>query len=87
MLSLHIAGLRFDNDKSVIVKSWNIVRGRRATVRIIEQWDMVDYMLERNIIHFRFFQQHQTCQLQPKTIVFPIQWVQFFLKEFFLQEK
>ena len=32
MLTLHIAGLRIDNGKSVIVKSWNIFRWKRATV-------------------------------------------------------
>ena len=77
MFTLHIAGLRVYNGKSVIVKSWNIVRGKRAMVPILCQWDTVDYLLERNIIHFRcFFQQHQTCQRQPMTFVFPIQWVQ-----------
>ena len=74
---LHIAGWRIYNGKSVIVKSCNIVRGKRATVPILELWDTVDYLLERNIIHFRgFFQQHQTCQLQQKSFVLPIQWVQ-----------
>ena len=32
MLTPHIAGLRVYNGKSVIVKSWNIFRGKRATV-------------------------------------------------------
>ena len=78
MLTLHIAGLRVYNGKSVIVKSWNIVRGKKATVPIPkEPRDTVDFLLERNIIHFRcFFQQHQTCQLHPMTFVLPIQWVQ-----------
>ena len=58
MLTLHIAGLRIFNDKSVIVMSWNIVRGRRTTVPVLEWWDTVDYSLERKIIIFRcFFQQ------------------------------
>ena len=74
MLTLHIAELRVYNRKSVIVKSWNIVRGKRATAPIFELWDTVDFLLERNIIHFRsFFQQHQTYQLQLKTFVLSIQ--------------
>ena len=74
MFTLHVAGLRVYNGKSVIVKSWNIVRGKRATVPILEYWDTIEYLLERNIIYFRyFFQQHQTCQLQPKSFVPPIQ--------------
>ena len=36
MLTLHFAGLRVYNDKSVIVKSWNKVGGKRATVLIVE---------------------------------------------------
>ena len=36
-----------------------------------------DYLLEKNINHFKYFsQQHQTCELQPKTFVPPKQWVQ-----------
>ena len=59
-LTLHIAGLRVNNGKSVIVKSWNKARRKKATVPILEQWDTVDYLLERNSIPFRcFFQQHQ----------------------------
>ena len=74
MLTLHNTGWRVYKGKSVIVRSWNIVRGKKATVPILELWDPVDYLLERNIIHFRcFFQQHQSSQLQPKTFVLPIQ--------------
>ena len=54
-LTLHIAGLRIYNGKSVIVKNWTIVTGKRATVPILEEWDMLDYLSERNIIHFRSF--------------------------------
>ena len=36
MLTLNIAGLRICNGKSAIVKSWNIVRGIRSTVPILE---------------------------------------------------
>ena len=50
MLTLHVAGLSINNGKSVIVKSWNKVRGKRTTVPILEQWDTVDYLLERNNI-------------------------------------
>ena len=35
MLNLNFAGLRNNNGKSVIVKSWNIVKGKRATVRYL----------------------------------------------------
>ena len=74
MFTLRITGLRVDNGKSVSVKSWNLVRGKRATLPILKWWDTVDYLLERNIIQFEgFFRHHQTCQLQPKTFVLPIQ--------------
>ena len=74
MPTLHIAGLRIYNGKSVIVKSLNIVRGKRATVPILELWGTADYLVERNIILFRCFsQKHHTCQLQRKTFVLPIQ--------------
>ena len=43
MLTLHIAGLRIYNSKSVIFKSWNIVRRKRATVRLLQLWDTVDF--------------------------------------------
>ena len=77
MLTLHIAGLRVYNGKGVICKSWNIVRGKTATVPTLEVWDMVDYLLERNIIPFKsFFQRHQTCQLQQKTFVLSKQLVE-----------
>ena len=36
MFTLHIAALRVYNGKSVIVKSWNIVRGKKVTVPILE---------------------------------------------------
>ena len=67
MLTLHIAGLRIYDGKSVIVRSWYKVRGKRTTVPRFEQWDMVNYLLERNI------RQHKTCQLQPMTFVLQIQ--------------
>ena len=77
MFTLHIFGLRVDNSKSVIVKSWNIVRGERTEVPKFEQRDTIDNLLQSKIIHFyTFFQQHQTCQLQPMTFVLPIQWAQ-----------
>ena len=74
MLTLHFAGLRINNGKRVVVKNWNIVEGKRATVPILEYWVTVDYLLQRSIIPFRcFFIRHQTCQLQPKAFVLPIQ--------------
>ena len=36
MLTLHVAGLRIYNGRSVIIKNWNIVRGKRATVPIVK---------------------------------------------------
>ena len=36
MFTLHIAWLSVYNGKSVLVKSWNIVRGKRATIPIVE---------------------------------------------------
>ena len=53
-LNLHIAGLRIWNGKKVIVKSWNIVRRRRTTVLILEYWDTVDCLLEKDLIQFGF---------------------------------
>ena len=74
MFTVHIAGLRLYNSKSVIVKSCNIVKKQRTTVPIIEWGDTVDCLLERNINQFRCsFQQHQTYQLQPMTFVLPKQ--------------
>ena len=77
MLTLHFAGLRFYKGKKVVVKVRNIVILKRTTVAVLERWDTVYYLLERNIVYFRnFFQQHQTFQLQPKTFVIAILWVQ-----------
>ena len=74
MLTLHITGLIVYNGKSVIVRKWTIFRGKRTTVPIFESWDTVEKMLEGNFIRFKYFShQHQTCQLQPKTFVLPIQ--------------
>ena len=71
-LTLRIAGLSICNGECVIVKSWNIVRGEQPIY-----WKLtVEYLLERNNIHFRSSsQQHQINQLQPKTFVWTIQWV------------
>ena len=77
MFILHIAGLRVDNSKSVIVKRWNIVWGKRTEVPKSEQRDTIDSLLLCKVIIFRHsFQQHQTCQLQMTTFVHPTQWVQ-----------
>ena len=77
MFTVHIAGLRVDNSESVIVKSWNIVWGKRTDVPKFEQRDTIDDLLQSKIIHFyKFFPKHQTCQLQPTTFVHPIQLVQ-----------
>ena len=57
--TLQFTGLRYYNGKSVIIESWNIIRGKRITVPIHQSWDRIEYLLERNIIQLRsFFQQH-----------------------------
>ena len=76
LMTLQIAGLRIYNGKSVIVKSWKTVRGKKTMVPSVEKWETVECLLERNIIHFGyFFQQHQTCQVQLNIFDLPIQWV------------
>ena len=55
MFTLHIAGLRVDNSKSAILKSWNIVRGERTEVPKLEQRDTIDNLLQSKIIHFFTF--------------------------------
>ena len=52
MFTLHIAGLRVDNSKSVIIKSWNIVLGERTEVPKFGQRDMIDNLLQSKTIHF-----------------------------------
>ena len=77
MFTLHTAGLRIYNGKSVSAMSWNIVRGKKTTIPILEYWDTVDFLLERKLINLKKnFHLHWTCPLQPKTFVLPIQWVQ-----------
>ena len=62
MPTLYIDGLCVDNSKSAIVKSWNIVIRKSTKVPIIDLRDTIAYLLERNVIHFRYsFEQHQTC--------------------------
>ena len=55
MFILHIAGLRVDNSKSVIIKSWNIVRGKQTEVPKFEQRDTIDNLFQSKIIHFHAF--------------------------------
>ena len=55
MFTLHIAGLRVDNNKSVIIKSWKLVWGERTEVLKIEQRDTIDKLLQSIIIHFYAF--------------------------------
>ena len=52
MFTLHFAGLRVDNSKSVIIKSWNIVWGERTEVPKFEQKDAINNLLQSKIIHF-----------------------------------
>ena len=55
MFTLHFTGLRVDNSKSVIIKSWNIVWGKRIEVTKFEQKDTIDNLLQSKIIHFYTF--------------------------------
>ena len=55
MFTLHIAGLRFDKSKSVIVKSWNIVCWERPEVPKLEQRDTIDTLLQSKLIHVYTF--------------------------------
>ena len=52
MFPLHIAGLRVDNSKSVIIKSWNIVWGERNEVPKFEQRDTINNLLQSKIIQY-----------------------------------
>ena len=55
MAILHITGLPFYNGKIGDIKIWNIVRGKGTTVPVPELSDTVDYLLDRNTFHFKFF--------------------------------
>ena len=55
MFTLHIAGLRVDNGKSVIIESWNIVWGERPEVPKLEQGETIDNLLQSKIVHFYTF--------------------------------
>ena len=55
IFTLHIAGLRVDSSKSVIINSWNIVWGEPPEVPKFEQGDTLDKMLQSKIIHFYTF--------------------------------
>ena len=55
MFTLHIAGLRVDNSKSIIIKSWNIVWREQTQVPNFEQRDTIDKLLQSKIIHFYTF--------------------------------
>ena len=55
MFTLHIAGLRVDDSKSVIIKSWNIVGGERTEVPKFEQRDTINNLLQSKILHFYTF--------------------------------
>ena len=52
MFTLHIAGLRVDNSKSVIIKIWNIVWGKRTEVPELQQRDTIDNLLQSKVIQF-----------------------------------
>ena len=55
MFTLHIAGLRVDNSKIVIVKSWDMIWGKWTEVPKFEQRDTIDNLLQSKIIHFYTF--------------------------------
>ena len=55
MFNLHIAGLRVENSKSVIIESWNMISGKRSEVPKFEQKDTVNTLLQSKIIHFYTF--------------------------------
>ena len=77
MFTLHIAGLRADNSKSVIVKSWNIVWGERTEVQKFEQRNTIDNLLQSKSIYFQTsFPTTPNLSRQPTAFVYPIQWVQ-----------
>ena len=77
MLTLHIAGLRIYNGKSLFVESRNTDTQTEANetkyrllssgIRLIICWRESLSILDN------FFNKHQTCQLQPITFVPPIQ--------------
>ena len=75
---LNVATLGSYYRKNLIWKSSNIVSWDYFKVLEFQYKDTIAYLLECNVIYFRHcFEQRQMCQLQPKTIVFPIQWVQW----------
>ena len=53
--TLHIAGLRVDNSKSVNIKSWNIVWGERTEVPKFDQRDTITNLLQSKVIRFYTF--------------------------------
>ena len=56
MFTLHIARLRVDNSKSVIIKSWNIVWGERTEVPNFEQRDTINlFFAEQNYPFLHIF--------------------------------
>ena len=75
MLFWFVARLRVDDRKRVIRKVWNEVWVERSDVSLLEQRYTVNNLLKGNVIHLKdSFPQHQTCRLQHKTYVHPIQW-------------
>ena len=70
LLTLHIAGLRVDNSKIFLVKSWKLVRGKGTKIPILELRDIIEKLLTGKFIYLYFSShQRQTCQLPPKTFV------------------
>ena len=52
---LHIAGLRVDKSKNVIIKNWNIIWGERIEVPKFAHRNTIDNLLQSKNIHFSTF--------------------------------
>ena len=55
MFTLHIAGLRVDNSKSVFIESWKIVWGERTKVPKFQQRDTNNILCQSKNVHFYTF--------------------------------
>ena len=74
MFPSHMTGFSVDDCKFIIWEKRNEITRKRTEVPILEQRNTVNYFSQRNIVHIKYsFRPHQTCRLQPKTFVHPIQ--------------
>ena len=60
MLTLHFAGLRVGNSKSVIVKNWNTVRAKWIQAPILEKQATIESLVERNFSNLMFLSSNTT---------------------------